>query len=297
MSDYIGKRLRITGTLEEMETPYAIMKAYYWFVSSSRNVEIVGEGLANPASTYCTEQGYTLDIRKDAYGSETGYCVFPLGECEEWAFFRGECTDVERFTAKVVEGGLPDSAAYTEYFAEWGGVLKITTKDAAGNETVLVSEMPKESFTKFIKMAKSSGFERLNGTYPGPLGGGYARLSMAGQGKEKSAVAHPTNAPEAFSKVYSEFLALFENRTFSAPSTCLACGEMTKTVCETAGGHWNECASVCRNAPPGTACILMCVQQCECGGIAGWGCPAFYTCTDYEPAGAQDAMGVCRVGN
>ncbi|MFA5013268.1 MAG: DUF333 domain-containing protein [Candidatus Paceibacterota bacterium] len=49
-------------------------------------------GLANPASVYCEKQGYKLDIRKDAQGNETGYCIFGNGqECEEWSFFRGEC--------------------------------------------------------------------------------------------------------------------------------------------------------------------------------------------------------------
>ena len=48
--------------------------------------------IANPASVYCVEQGGKLEIRKAADGSEQGFCVFPDGsECEEWAFFRGEC--------------------------------------------------------------------------------------------------------------------------------------------------------------------------------------------------------------
>jgi putative hemolysin len=49
-------------------------------------------GLANPASEYCLEQGGQVDIRAGADGGEQGFCVFPDGsECEEWAFFRGEC--------------------------------------------------------------------------------------------------------------------------------------------------------------------------------------------------------------
>ncbi len=49
-------------------------------------------GLANPASVYCEEQGYTLEMRTDAGGGTYGVCVFPDGsECEEWAFYRGEC--------------------------------------------------------------------------------------------------------------------------------------------------------------------------------------------------------------
>ncbi len=48
-------------------------------------------GIANPASVYCTERGYQLEIRNTASG-QTGYCVFPdKSECEEWAFFRGQC--------------------------------------------------------------------------------------------------------------------------------------------------------------------------------------------------------------
>ncbi len=50
-------------------------------------------GLPNPASVYCQEQGGRLEIRTDADGGQAGYCVFPDGsECEEWAFFRGECS-------------------------------------------------------------------------------------------------------------------------------------------------------------------------------------------------------------
>jgi putative hemolysin len=42
-------------------------------------------GIANPASVYCEEQGGTLDL-------ESGMCTFSDGsQCEEWAFFRGEC--------------------------------------------------------------------------------------------------------------------------------------------------------------------------------------------------------------
>ena len=51
-----------------------------------------GPNLANPASAYCEEQGHKLEIRKDENGNEQGFCVFEDGsECEEWAFFRGEC--------------------------------------------------------------------------------------------------------------------------------------------------------------------------------------------------------------
>jgi len=53
-------------------------------------------GLPNPASVYCQEQGYVLEIRSDEEGNQYGVCVFPDGsECDEWAFFRGECGPVD----------------------------------------------------------------------------------------------------------------------------------------------------------------------------------------------------------
>lgn len=48
-------------------------------------------GLPNPASVYCEEHGGTVDLR-EGEGGVSGYCIFPDGsECEEWAFFNGEC--------------------------------------------------------------------------------------------------------------------------------------------------------------------------------------------------------------
>ncbi len=62
-------------------------------------------GLANPASVYCEEQGGTLEIRTDADGGQYGVCVFDDGrECEEWAFFRGEC---EKSDSVEVETAVP----------------------------------------------------------------------------------------------------------------------------------------------------------------------------------------------
>lgn len=49
-------------------------------------------GLANPASVHCYEQGGKLEMRTDSEGGQVGYCIFEDGsECEEWAFFNGEC--------------------------------------------------------------------------------------------------------------------------------------------------------------------------------------------------------------
>ena len=49
-------------------------------------------GMANPASAHCEEHGGRLEIRAAADGGQSGVCVFADGsECEEWAYYRGEC--------------------------------------------------------------------------------------------------------------------------------------------------------------------------------------------------------------
>ena len=50
-------------------------------------------GLPNPASAYCVQQGGTSEIRTDSEGGQYGVCIFQDGsECDEWAYFRGECS-------------------------------------------------------------------------------------------------------------------------------------------------------------------------------------------------------------
>ncbi|HII14984.1 MAG TPA: DUF333 domain-containing protein [Nanoarchaeota archaeon] len=57
--------------------------------------------IANPASVYCEEHSGTLELRNAPEG-QTGYCKFADGtECEEWAYYRGECP--RKATTKEVE--------------------------------------------------------------------------------------------------------------------------------------------------------------------------------------------------
>jgi uncharacterized protein len=51
--------------------------------------------MANPASVYCEEQGGILKIEDENEG-QVGYCTLPDGKrCEEWAYYRGECLDIQ----------------------------------------------------------------------------------------------------------------------------------------------------------------------------------------------------------
>lgn len=50
--------------------------------------------IANPASQFCVDNGGALMIKTASDGSQTGYCTIKGVECEEWALFRGECSDL-----------------------------------------------------------------------------------------------------------------------------------------------------------------------------------------------------------
>lgn len=87
--------------------------------AESSAVEVEGGivGLANPASVHCEEQGGTLDIRDTDVG-QYGACVFSDGsECEEWAFFKGECTPGLKADEPL------DSEGTTEPVEDWVGVV------------------------------------------------------------------------------------------------------------------------------------------------------------------------------
>ena len=98
--------------------------------------------MPNPASVYCEKNGYTLEIRTAADGSQSGVCVFPDGStCDEWAYYREECgpevenspTSATTLEATTEVGGGSsggnDSGGYmppgtTEELADWWGVIK-----------------------------------------------------------------------------------------------------------------------------------------------------------------------------
>lgn len=66
--------------------------------------------------------------------------------------------------------------------------------------------------------------------------------------------------------------------------------EINKETCEKVNGYWNECGSACAGTDT-ELCIQVCVPQCECGGIAGFGCPKDYHCR--LSGKIVDEMGVC----
>ena len=62
-----------------------------------QTVPTMNANMPNPASVYCEEQGYSLEIITASDGSQRGICIFPDGSsCDEWTYFRGECGPIEQ---------------------------------------------------------------------------------------------------------------------------------------------------------------------------------------------------------
>lgn len=80
--------------------------------------ELPSAALPNPAAVFCIEQGYQTEIRTAEDGSQAGYCIFPDGsECDEWAFFRGECAPASQNTptATFIPPNDPTLPAATDF--------------------------------------------------------------------------------------------------------------------------------------------------------------------------------------
>ncbi|HWQ83950.1 MAG TPA: DUF333 domain-containing protein [Anaerolineales bacterium] len=67
--------------------------------SSAQTSPTEETNLPTPASVFCEENSGVLEIRQDTDGNQSGVCIFKDGsECEEWAFYRGECAPGEAKT-------------------------------------------------------------------------------------------------------------------------------------------------------------------------------------------------------
>lgn len=133
-------------------------------------------GMANPASINCEQKGGTLEIRTDATSGQVGYCKFSDGsECEEWAFFRGECqpgakdqaTDWQTYTdfklgvqfqyPKIWPGPKVENYSYSDggYFL---GEQKSLWRINVGNN---MPEIDKEYYPLFVEFFPVKNYDSV----------------------------------------------------------------------------------------------------------------------------------------
>ena len=96
--------------------------------------------MPNPASAFCEAQGGTLDIRLDDEGGQFGVCIFADGsECDEWAYFRDECSPGAAAGEEPDPGqaaGMPNPASV--FCEAEGGTVDIRTGDDGGQVGICV---------------------------------------------------------------------------------------------------------------------------------------------------------------
>ncbi len=93
-------------------------------------------GMPNPAAVYCEENGGKSEIRTAEDGGQVGICVFEDGsECDEWAFYRGECQSGEQGTPAA---GIANPASV--YCEEHEGKVEIRTGEDGGQIGICIFE-------------------------------------------------------------------------------------------------------------------------------------------------------------
>jgi putative hemolysin len=133
----------------------------------------IGGSLPNPASAFCEQQGYLSEIRTASDGSQAGVCIFPDGsECDEWAFFHGECQPGTPMTPTVSPEGNEQA---------W----KTFTNDQLGY-----------SFSYPSSAKVSLNDDPLQGLY----------ISGEGMGAESWTVAHPSSLREYLPDIGTDLL-------------------------------------------------------------------------------------------
>lgn len=143
-----------------------------WFVFNSQLTKKQDAGLANPASVFCVNNGGRLDIRTNASGGQTGYCIFKdNSECEEWAYSRGEC--------KQGEPVLPETEIsirlyyYNPALDQGPGGAQCTSKGLVAVERMIPkTTMPLTESIKLLLKGEISQAEKAQGlTSEFPLAG------------------------------------------------------------------------------------------------------------------------------
>jgi putative hemolysin len=97
--------------------------------------------MPNPASVYCEENGGTVAMRQDDAGGQYGVCVFPdQSECDEWAYYRGDCQTGDSLRSPSPTPGDTASVANpaSRYCEENGGTVDFRQDGSGGVKGVCV---------------------------------------------------------------------------------------------------------------------------------------------------------------
>lgn len=137
----------------------------------------VPEGqIPNPASVHCEQNGGALEIRQDATGGVSGVCKFPDGsECDEWAYFRGECSPGDSLSIPEPTPSASESESSTGMLSEFASDgCKIYRNDTLGysfhyppQAEISEADEPARSFTILGPMVGDYNWPVIYVSHPG----------------------------------------------------------------------------------------------------------------------------------
>jgi len=108
-------------------------------------------GMPNPASVYCTDNGWTLNI-VDGKDGQYGMCTFSDGsKCEEWSYFRGECKPV----SDKLEAVLGDYLSVVRFTEEGYKQFFVNLKSKIDLGLATATGPLKTAYSQIVKFLKS----------------------------------------------------------------------------------------------------------------------------------------------
>jgi hypothetical protein len=148
-------------------------------------------GLANPASVFCVDQGGQVKIRDEAAG-QVGYCLFPDGsECEEWAFYRGECAPASTGSTQLANPASQNCVAV-------GGTVSLQTRGDGGQYGICLFEDNRQCEEWALLRGqcpvggiKVTGYSTPAAVYCAITGGQYAITGKSGADDEQGTCTFP----------------------------------------------------------------------------------------------------------
>jgi putative hemolysin len=131
-------------------------------VTNQPATDIPQVGIPNPASVYCKQNGYKIEIHTAADGSQSGVCVFPDGStCDEWAYLKGECdfTSQKSPTPLISDETVQKANDYNSAGenASGGYIQPETTEKISGWWGVVKSTPPGSQYDDYFKRQDLGG--------------------------------------------------------------------------------------------------------------------------------------------
>jgi len=100
---------------------------------------VFSDGMSNPATVYCNEMGFDHQVI-DSPDGQTGLCILPDMECEEWDFLKGKCGIEYNYCSKNGHDTVVRSDGRNDLSIEYAVCVNGRTEIGSVTELIHLSE-------------------------------------------------------------------------------------------------------------------------------------------------------------